>query len=57
MLPSPESVAIALFRDASLLMDHAAISLTEAFAGLFLSIIFAPLAVAMNESEFIRKTL
>ena len=58
ILPSPESAAIALFRDAALLMDHAVISLTEAFAGLLLSIIFALLlAVLMNESEFIRKTL
>ncbi|WP_028829341.1 ABC transporter permease [Proteocatella sphenisci] len=58
MLPSPESVVAAFFASAALMMDHAVVTLAEAFAGLFLSIIFALLlAIMMNESEFIKKTI
>lgn len=58
MLPSPQSVVKAMYMDAELLFHHARISLTEAFIGLGLSIVSAVvLAVVMDESKFLRKTL
>ncbi|MGB5823449.1 MAG: ABC transporter permease [Proteocatella sp.] len=58
MLPSPKSVVVAMYKDAELLFQHARISLTEAFIGLGLSIVSAVLlAVIMDESKFLRKTL
>lgn len=58
MLPSPQSVIKALVADLPLLFSHSKVTLIEAFAGLFLSIIFALLlAILMEEFLSVRKTL
>ncbi len=58
MLPSPQSVVKALVSDLPLLARHSAVTLTEAFTGLLLSIVFAwLLAILMEEFFKVRKTL
>ena len=58
MLPSPMSVVRALINDASLLLDHSKVTLTEAFLGLFFSVIVAIVtAIIMDESEIVKKTI
>lgn len=58
LLPSPIEVVQALIEDANLLFFHAQISLTEAFIGLSLSVVFGViLAIIMDESELMKKTL
>lgn len=58
MLPSPQAVASALYREFFILLEHSKISLTEAFIGLGLSVVSGvAMAIAMDESEFCKKTL
>lgn len=41
MLPSPKAVAIAFYEDLDLILEHAGVTLTEAFYGLLIGILFA----------------
>ena len=58
MLPSPVDVCKALISDFGLLMEHAAITLTEAFAGLGIGILLAfVIATLMDRFNFLYKAL
>lgn len=58
LLPSPERVVSALITDAPILWEHAGVTLTEAFLGLFFSILIAvSLAVAMDAWQFLYRAL
>ena len=56
MLPSPVDVCSALVKDFSTLMEHAAVTLTEAFAGLGIGILLSfVIATLMDRFNFLYK--
>lgn len=58
MLPSPASVAKAFVTDFPILMEHAAVTLQEAFCGLLLGIVLAfVIATLMDRFPFLYKAL
>ncbi len=58
MLPSPIDVIIAFRKDLSLLMDHAVITLQEAFIGLFFGVFLGiVIAVLMDACDFLYKAI
>lgn len=58
MLPSPQSVARAFVSDFSILMEHASVTLLEAFYGLALGVLLAfVVATAMDRFRFVYKAL
>ncbi|MGN0555864.1 MAG: ABC transporter permease [Candidatus Fimenecus sp.] len=58
MLPSPAAVAKSFFSDFSLLLQHARVTLTEAFSGLFLGVVLAfLLATLMDRFEILYKAI
>lgn len=58
MLPSPLDVGRALVNEFPLLLSHAKVTLTQAFIGIFLSIIFSILiAITMDQWEVCQKSL
>ena len=58
MLPAPTEVFNAFIEDFDLLMKHAGVTLTEAFYGLFIGIIFAfVIATVMDRWSFMHKAL
>ncbi len=58
MLPSPMSVVSAFVDDFDIIMSHAQVTLTEAFLGLFVGIVFAlVIATAMDRWKFMDKAL
>lgn len=58
MLPSPSEVTAAFISEFPLLIDHAAVTLQEAFYGLLLGVAFAfIIALVMDRVAFIRKAV
>ena len=58
MLPAPTEVFNAFIEDFDLLMKHAGVTLTEAFYGLFIGIIFAfVISTVMDRWSFMHKAL
>lgn len=58
MLPSPAAVAKSFFSDFSLLLQHARVTLTEAFLGLALGVVLAfLLATLMDRFEMLYKAI
>lgn len=49
MLPSPSAVAKAFWRDLPLLLEHASVTLTEAFLGLLLGVVLAFLLATLMD--------